>query len=206
MRRWNWPLIGLAFAWILAIWLGWSLHSRAVERAERAADLRLATEIAANAVREAGWEVTLAGVTRDLTQRMDDTLAAILATHAAEPVAVATVEVHVTDTVTVYAEDQTPGAIWRAQVRDGLLWADLTVDEGQRSVEVAYRVEARCELIGAIMPDSRLMVAARAVDERAGCDVPALYWAPPKPPPGPSRTRWMIAGIAIGVVGWELVR
>lgn len=169
-----------AAVWGAVILWGWSGHRQA-ERARA----ELATERAVHAVQIAGYQTTLAGVTRDLERRMQDTLASVLATHTAVPVAVATIEVRVTDTVTVYAYPTTPGDIWRAHIRDGPLWADLTINEIQRSVAMAYQVTAQCELVGSIMPDSRLMVAARGVDERVGCNAPALYWRPPEvPEPG----------------------
>lgn len=212
MRRWNWPLVGLGIFWALLLWGAWTV--RGYRQEARTANARadsLATAAILDAAQIQGYAVRLATRTseRDLYRQMSDSLGAVLLAHRADPVAVATVEVSAAGSVTAPATNypESPdSSVWAAEIRDGPLSVDATVDGRAREIELAWRVRARGELIGAVMPDGRLMVAARGSDPRVEWTVPALYWTPPKPPPGPSRVRWLIGGIAVGVIGWELVR
>jgi len=67
------------------------------------------------------------------------------------------------------------------------------------------RARVPLELVAYRLPDDAIGVTAVSPDPRIRIDVEDFYWQPPKQP-GPSRWKWLLAGVAIGAVGWEMVR
>lgn len=182
MRRLNWPLLALALFWALLLWGAWTLHgARHEARIANARADSVATEAAAAAVREAGYQAILASLAPRLTRHVPDTIGAALASHGAEPVGVATVQVSASGVATAPASDPVSpdNSTWTARIESGPLTLDATVDHPARRLSVEYAISTRGELVGALMPDGRLMVAARGLDEGVMWEVPALYWRPP---------------------------
>lgn len=71
--------------------------------------------------------------------------------------------------------------------------------------EADVRARIPVELVGYRLPDGALGVTAASPDPRVRVAVDDFVWAPVEEP-RPSRWRWLLAGAAIGVIGWEMVR
>lgn len=200
-------LLLCALVWGAVILWGWSGHRQAA-RANTRAD-SLATELAAGELRELGYQTALARATteRELLRQLSDSLAAVLTSYGARPTTVATVRVSASGSAV--APSSTVGdtaLVWEARIKDGPLTLDAVVDHPARRLGVQWGLLAEGTLVHSVAADGRLLVAARSTDPRVVLDVPELAWSPPPPPPGPSRLKWLLAGVVAGVIGWEVVR
>lgn len=207
--RGTWPAL-IPAAVVLALLvslLSWGARGhRNADRQRTRAD-SLATEAAAAQLREAGYQVTLAGVTRDLTRLLEDSLAAVLTSHRARPTTVATVRVSASGSAVAPSPTVVDTAsVWEARIEDGPLTLDAVVDHPARRLGVRWEMSIEGTMVHSVAADGRLLVAARPTDPRVVLEVPELAWSPPPPPPGPSRLRWLLGGIVVGVIGWEIVR
>lgn len=202
-------LPGIIVIVLLAGLLSWGNRGhRDADRQRTRAD-SLATEIAAAEVRELGYQTALASATteRDLKRHLSDSLAAVLTSYGARPTTVATVRVSAAGSAVAPAHTVDDAAsVWAARIVDGPLTLDAVVDHPARRLGVRWELLIEGALVHSVAADGRLLVAARSTDPRVVLEVPELAWSPPPPPPGPSRLRWLLAGIGVGVIGWELVR
>lgn len=206
----RYALGGLALACLLLAAL-----SHRERRERRAADARadsLATEHAAAQIREAGWQVALVGTTRDLAGQVAarDSQAAVLeaALQAARAQVIALSEVQATATGTTEAEIDSASSgpdstVYR--ISDPVLSGSVTVWPDSVLARVDWTVRVGLELVQAVGADGRLLSAVRSDDPRVVPELRSVAWEPPRIE-RPSRLRWLVAGLAIGVVGWELVR
>lgn len=213
--RGTWPAL-IPAAVVLALLvslLSWGARGhRNADRQRTRAD-SLATEILLERARADGWEAVAADTAVQLLELLaaSDSQAASLARELeaarARPVS-RTVVVASSEgetTADLDPEASSPDStIYR--VDDGPLSGVITVWADSAAARLDWEIEISAELIHAEGPDRRGMVFARSTDPRVSLAVPELAWSPPPPPPGPSRLRWLVAGLAIGVVGWELVR
>jgi len=191
--------------------LGWTYREyrterRRADRADARAD-SLATEIAASQLRELGWETTLAGVTRDLTRLLEDSVATVLEAARSRPIVRTVFEATAGGSSAAELDSVASGPDSTVYlVEDGPLSGVITTWADSALARLEWQVEISAELVHSVAADGRLVSIVRSPDPRIRIEVPELAWSPPPPPPGPSRLRWLVAGLAIGVVGWELVR
>lgn len=82
-------------------------------------------------------------------------------------------------------------------------WQLRLIPERRFLADVRARVPL--ELVAYRLPDDAIGVTAVSPDPRIRIEVEEFYWQPPKQP-GPSRWKWLLAGVAIGMVGWEAIR
>jgi len=192
---------------LLVSLLSWGARGhRNADRADARAD-SLATEFAAAQLREAGYQVTLAGVTRDLTRLLEDSVATVLEAARSRPIVRTVVEATAGGSSAAELDSVASGPDSTVYlVEDGPLSGVITTWADSALARLEWQVEISAELVHSVAADGRLVSIARSPDPRVVLKVPALAWSPPPPPPGPSRLRWLVAGLAIGVVGWELVR
>lgn len=200
---------------LLAACLLLALSTHRERRERRAADARadsLATEHAAAQIREAGWQVALVTTTRDLAAQLAarDSQAAALerALQAARAQVIALSEVQATATGTTEAEIDSASSgpdstVYR--ISDPVLSGSVTVWPDSVLARVDWTVRVGLELVQAVGADGRLLSAVRSDDPRVVPELRSVAWEPPRIE-RPSRLRWLVAGLAIGVVGWELVR
>lgn len=215
--------------------LVFAVRSCAAERAAasvRAENARLRTEAAEARLHALGYRTTLGHVTRSLRSTLAerDHWRALASEPDAEPVAyvaaTATVEGRieggaraVVDSVGERFDRGGNPSQWESgtvstapilgfegEVADrvfALRWRLLLGPPPSFVADVAARVPL--ELVAYRRPDGSLGVTAASRDSRVRVDVSDFVWVPPKVE-GPSRWRWLLAGVAIGVVGWEMVR
>lgn len=201
----------LALLAALALALAWCGERRAHARTD-ADNARLRSEAAQAALREAGYQTTLARVAGDLRGALAerDHWRALAETPDVEPVA------HVEATATAEARIETPVSTmvdsgvpigYRGQYADstfGLAWALALRPTPRFRADLRARVPL--ELVGYRLPDGSLGVTAASRDRRVRVQVDDFVWAPPEPPDGPSRLKWLLIGVGTGVLGWEMLR
>lgn len=197
-----------AVAIAVAIWalVSGSMDRRRADRADARAD-SLATEAAAGALRELGWETTLAGVTRDLVQLLEDSVATVLEAARSRPIVRTVVEATAGGSSAAELDSVASGpdsSVYR--IRDDVLSGTVTAWRDSAVARLDWTAAVEVELVHSVAADGRLLLAARPSDPRVSLAVPELAWSPPPPPPGPSRLRWLLGGIVVGVIGWEIVR
>ena len=202
---------------LLAARACWAARETAHLRAENA---RLRAEATLARLQASGYQTTLAHVTTTLRQTLADRdhWRALAEEPDAEPVAYVR--------ATVEAEGRVEG---EARIVDGagetaegsgvihypgfegiaqddvfaVRWQLRLVPERRFVADVRARVPL--ELVAYRLPDEAVGVTAVSPDPRIRIEVEDFYWQPPKQP-GPSRWKWLLAGVAIGAVGWEAIR
>lgn len=203
---------------LLAVRACWAVRETTHLRAENA---RLRSEAARARLQASGYETTLAHVTTTLRQTLADRdhWRALAEEPDAEPVAfvVATAEAEgrVEGPVRIIAEEpqpvtEEPGVVpfpgFEGVAADDVFavrWQLRLIPERRFLADVRARVPL--ELVAYRLPDDAIGVTAVSPDPRIRIEVEDFYWQPPEQH-GPSRLRWLLAGVAIGVVGWEMVR
>lgn len=201
----------LALLAALALALAWCGERRAHTRTDRD-NARLRTEHAQAALREAGYRSTLGRVATDLRGALAerDHWRALAEQPDVQPVA------HVDATATAMARIEAPAQPiadtaealigYEGQYSDStflLRWRLLFGPPPQFAADLLARVPL--EMVAYRLPDGAVAITAASRDERVMVDVEDFVWQPPKQR-GPSRLRWLLAGVAIGVVGWEALR
>lgn len=204
------PTLALLVA-LAVVSLAWCGERRAHARSDRE-NVRLRTEHAQAALREAGYRSTLGRVAADLRGALAerDHWRALAEQPDAQPVA------HVDATATAMARIETPIHTvadtsetlmgYEGQYSDStflLRWRLLFGPPPQFAADLLARVPL--EMVAYRLPDGAVAITAASRDERVRVDVEDFVWQPPKQR-GPSRLRWLLAGVAIGVVGWEALR
>lgn len=189
--------------------------------AVRAENARLRSEAARARLQASGYETTLAHVTTTLRQTLADRdhWRALAEEPDVEPVAYvrATAEAasRVEGSVRIIAEEPQPvteetGIVpfpgFEGVATDHVFavrWQLRLIPERRFLADVRARVPL--ELVAYRFPDDVIGVTAVSPDPRIRIEVEDFYWQPPKQP-GPSRWKWLLAGVAIGMVGWEAIR
>lgn len=189
--------------------------------AVRAENARLRAEATLARLQASGYQTTLAHVTSHLRSTLAerDHWRALAEEPDAEPVAfvVATAEAEsrVEGPARIIAEEPQPvteetGVFpfpgFEGVAADDVFavrWQLRLIPERRFLADVRARVPL--ELVAYRLPDDAIGVTAVSPDPRIRIEAEDFYWQPPKQP-GPSRLRWLLAGVAIGVVGWEMVR
>lgn len=201
---------------LLAACLLLALSTHRERRERRAADARadsLATEHAAAQIREAGWRVALTTTTRDLAAQIaarDSQAAALeraLQAARAQVIAATSIEARAEGTSEAVIDSASSGpdsTVYR--IADPVLSGSVTTWRDSAIARLDWTATIGLELVQAVGADGRLLSMVRADDERVTPWLRSVEWEPPPAPPGPSRLRWLLAGIALGVIGWEIVR
>lgn len=204
------PTLALLVA-LAVVSLAWCGERRAHARSDRE-NIRLRTERARAALREAGYQTTLGRVATDLRGALAerDHWRALAEQPDVQPVA------HVDATATAMARIEAPAQPvadtaetligYEGQYSDStflLRWRLLFGPPPQFAADLLARVPL--EMVAYRLPDGAVAITAASRDERVMVDVDDFVWQPPKQR-GPSRLRWLLAGVAIGVVGWEALR
>jgi len=203
---------------LLTVRACWAARETAHLRAENA---RLRAEATLARLQASGYETTLAHVTTTLRQTLADRdhWRALAEEPDAEPVAyvraTAEAEGRVEGPARIIADEPQPVTEETGVVPfpglEGvaadhvftLRWQLRLIPERRFLADVRARVPL--ELVAYRLPDDAVGVTAVSPDPRIRIDVEDFYWQPPKQP-GPSRWKWLLAGVAIGAVGWEMVR
>src|SRR5690606_24089673 len=168
----------------------------------------LRTEAAQERIRAVGYQAVLARVADDLRAALEerDHWRALAREADAEPVALVDAE------ATVEARIETPAAAdvdsgrYEGEYADSVFWLRWGLLLGPPArFSADLRARLPLELVGYRLPDGSYGVTAESPDPRVRIEVEDFYWQPPKQP-GPSRWKWLLAGVAIGAVGWEMVR
>lgn len=191
--------------------------SRAADHAH-AENARLRSEAAQARLEAHGYQATLAHVTGSLRSTLADRdhWRALAEEPDAEPVAYVGATVEATGRVEGEARiiademplvDDAPAfPSFEGVATDGvfaLRWRLLLEPPPRFEADVRARIPV--ELVGYRLPDGALGVTAASSDPRVHVAVDDFVWAPVEEPRS-SRWRWLLAGAAVGVIGWEMVR
>lgn len=190
-------------------------------QAVRAENARLRAEATLARLQASGYETTLAHVTTTLRQTLADRdhWRALASEPDAEPVAYvqATAEAasRVEGPARIIADEpqpvtEEPGVVpfpgfegFAADHVFAVRWQLRLIPERRFLADVRARVPL--ELVAYRLPDDAIGVTAVSPDPRIRIEVEDFYWQPPKQPAS-SRWKWLLAGVAIGAVGWEAIR
>lgn len=202
---------------LLAVRACWAVRDTAHLRAENA---RLRSEAARARLEANGYQTTLAHVTTHLRQTLAerDHWRALASEPDAEPVAYvrATAEaegrVEGEARIVEGAEETAEGSGvihfpgFEGIAQDDVFavrWQLRLIPERRFLADVRARVPL--ELVAYRLPDDAIGVTAVSPDPRIHIEVEDFYWQMPKQS-APSRWKWLLAGVAIGAVGWEAIR
>src|SRR5690606_8777260 len=187
----------------------WAARETAHLRAENA---RLRSEATLARLQASGYQTTLAHVTSHLRRTLAerDHWRALASEPDAEPVALvdaeATAEAHIEGPAVPVVDSASVPVGYAGEYADStfaLRWALLFGPPPRFEADIRARLPI--ELVGYRLPDGSYGVTAESPDPRIRIEVEDFYWQPSKQPV-PSRWKWLLAGVAIGVVGWEMVR
>lgn len=213
--------LAVAFAGLislLAVRACWSAREADRLHAENA---RLRAEATLARLQASGYKTTLAHVTTTLRQTLADRdhWRALAEEPDAEPVAyvraTAEAEGRVEGPARIIADEpqpvtEEPGVVpfpgFEGVASDhvfALRWQLRLIPERRFLADVRARVPL--ELVAYRLPDDAIGVTAVSPDPRIRIEVEDFYWQLPKQSAS-SRLRWLLAGVAIGVVGWEALR
>jgi len=211
----------LALAGLCVVLIARSCAVARGAEAVRAENARLRSEAARARLQASGYETTLAHVTTTLRQTLADRdhWRALVSEPDAEPVAfvVATAEAEsrvegearIVEGAGETAEGSGvihfPGFEGIAQDDVFAVRWRLLLFPSPPRFEADVRARIPVELVAYRLPDDAIGVTAVSPDPRIRIEVEEFYWQPPKQP-GPSRWKWLLAGVAIGMVGWEAIR
>ncbi len=180
--------------------------------AVRAENARLRSEATLARLQASGYQTTLAHVTSHLRRTLAerDHWRALASEPDAEPVALvdaeATAEAHIEGPAVPVVDSASVPVGYAGEYADStfaLRWALLFGPPPRFEADIRARLPL--ELVGYRLPDGSYGVTAESPDPRIRIEVEDFYWQPPKQS-GPSRWKWLLAGVAIGVAGWEMVR
>lgn len=188
--------------------------------AVRTENARLRSEAARARLQASGYQTTLAHITTHLRQTLAerDHWRALAEEPDAEPVAYVR--------ATAEAESRVEG---EARIVEGagetaegsgvihfpgfegiaqddvfaVRWQLRLIPERRFLADVRARVPL--ELVAYRLPDDAIGVTAVSPDPRIRIEVEDFYWQMPKQSAS-SRWKWLLAGVAIGAVGWEAIR
>lgn len=174
-------LPGAVVAALLCALLTWGARGhRDADRATARAD-SLATEAAAGQLREHGYQVTLTGITRDLTRRLDDSVAVVLEAARARPIIRAEIEATASGSSEARRDSVASGrdsTIYR--ISDPVLSGTVTVWADSASARVDWTAEFFFEVLHAAAADGRLLSAVQAPSPRITVALREVAWRPPE--------------------------
>jgi hypothetical protein len=197
-------IIGVLIIGLLAISLDSCITRRDRDRIDEHRT-ELLTERLAAETRMLGYITELA----DAEQRIliqDEALREALAAAEARPITRTVTRTEVTADTTILGQPlaEQPDA-WFGKIERSALYAEIGCIP-PNLIDVTFACFSEIELLHSVTADGRLIVTGRNLTPGANLTIPVLEWSPPPPPRGPSRLRWLLGGIAIGVIGWELAR